>query len=277
MNRTLPLLIAAMITLPACSDSDDGARATAGSPEGGTPGPCSLPGSLDAVVAVYGSAWNERDGEARLCALEASLTADATYVDPTVDTATREALSDSIAEFLASVGDGASIDQTSALDARDGELRFRWEFRRDGATVIKGLDYMELDGDGRISSIRGYWDPLPATPPEGPLAKYQDAVAASDASARRAALAGAVTDAVVFTGPDTSKAATGLDGAATAMKLDEGATITILGTQAYPKFARTEFEVKTGDDVTHGADYLHLDGDGKITRIARFLGEFPEL
>jgi hypothetical protein len=258
--------------LAGCSSSDSsGGAPESGGPDGGG-GPCALPASLDAVVTVYGSAWNESDAAARLCALEASLTPDVTYVDPTVDTASREALSDSIGEFL-TMATGASIVQTSGLDTREGELRFAWEFRTNGATVIKGYDYMELTEGGRISSICGYWDPLPTAPAEGTLAAYETALAATDGGARRAALEEAATNSVKFTGPGTDAAAIGLDDVSSALSVSAGAAVKITGTQRYPKFARTEFQLG-GATMT---DYLHLDGEGKITRIARFEGGFPEL
>jgi hypothetical protein len=198
-----------------------------------------------------------------------------TYVDPTIDTTSREALSDAIGEFL-TMATGSSIVQASGLDARDGELRFAWEFRTNGATVIKGYDYMEVDEDGRISSIRGYWDPLPAAPAEGTLAAYQTALTAADAAARHAALDEAATGSVMFTGPDSDGAASGLDDVTDAMALPDGATVTVTGTQVYPKYARVEFEL-SGATTTRVTDYMHLGDDGKITRIARFEGGFPSL
>jgi hypothetical protein len=270
MNRITMILLTTLLAA-ACSDSRDPAPRP--SREGGG-GPCALPPSLDAIVTVYGSAWNEPDADARLCALESSLTPSVTYIDPTIDTASREALSDAIGQFL-TMASGSSIVQTSGLDARHGELRFAWEFRTNGATVIKGYDYMELAEDGRISSIRGYWDPLPTAPAEGALAAYQTALVATDASARRAALEEAAADSVLFTGPGGT-APSGLDGVSDAMALPGGAEVSIIGTQVYPRFARTEFELR-GATVTRTTDYLHLDDDGKVIRIARFVGGFPAL
>jgi hypothetical protein len=268
------LLFTALLTaLEATACSDSKGDAPRPSPEGGE-APCALSPSLDVVVGVYGSAWNQPDPAGRLCALESSLTPSATYIDPTIDTTTREALSDAIGEFL-KMATGSSIVQTSGLDAREGELRFAWEFRTNGATVIKGYDYMELEG-GRISSIRGYWDPLPTAPAEGALAAYQTALAATDAATRRTALGEAAAGVVVFTGPNGDGAASGLDAVSGAMALPEGASVTITGTQVYPRFARTEFELR-GDSITKVTDYVHLGDDGKITRIARFEGGFPPL
>ena len=152
MKRTLAMMtIATTLLAAACSGSGDGA-------DGGDA--CAALGDPQEVVQVYGSAWNEPDAETRLCALTRSLTEAATYIDPTIDTTSREGLADAIGQFIASTP-GASIVVTSGLDVRAGELRFKWEFQTGGTTLVRGVDYMEIADDGRIASIRGYWEPLP--------------------------------------------------------------------------------------------------------------------
>lgn len=256
MKRTLATLtLATILFAAACGGSGGGA-------DGGA---CSALSDPQEIVRVYGSAWNEPDAAKRLCALTRSLTEDATYVDPTVDTTTREGLADAIGQFLGSTP-GASIVTTSGLDVRAGELRFTWEFQTGGVTVVRGLDYMELANDGRIQSIRGYWEPLPATVPEGVLAEYAKAWTEGDV----AALSGAVADGVRFTSP--SESITGVADLSAVVARSASVDLAIVGAQAYPKFARVAFRA---DDGTQWTDYLHLDGAGRIVRIARFEGGFP--
>jgi len=259
MNRSTLLASIGALALSACSDSSDEPQPASD--------PCAPLKSLDAVVRVYGSAWNEPAAEKRLCALRQSMTESATYIDPTVDTANLPDLADAIGEFQTSAPK-ASIGQLSGLDARTGELRFEWEFKNDGVTAITGHDYLEISPDGRIASIRGYWNPVPTDPPTGVLADYVVAWKASDTAARRASLTAAVTTDVRFTSPDL--AAAGVDALADAMQT-AGTTVEIAGAQAYPKFARVVFSL-SGEQAT---DYLHFGSDGKIARIARFLGPMP--
>lgn len=257
MKRTLALVtLATTLLAAACGGSGDGA-------DGGA---CSALSDPQDVVRVYGSAWNEPDPAKRLCALTRALTEDATYVDPTVDTTTREGLADAIGQFLASTP-GASIVVTSGLDVRAGELRFTWEFQAGGVTVVRGVDYMELADDGRISSIRGYWEPLPGAVPEGVLAAYARAWTEGDA----AALSDAVADGVRFTSPEQS--ITGVADLSALVSRSASVGPTLVGAQAYPKFARVAFRAEDGS--AQWTDYLHLDGAGRIVRIARFEGGFP--
>ena len=261
----LPLLLA----LPACDDSSPEPRGV-GSDAGG----CAPLRNLEDVVRVYGSAWNEPDAEKRQCLLEQSMSANATYVDPTIDTANLGDLAGRIGDFQTSAPK-ASIAQLSGLDSRTGELRFAWDFRNDGTSAITGLDYMEIAEDGRIASIRGYWDPVPAEPPTGVLAAYAAAWKASDVAARRASLELAVMDDVRFTSPDT--ATTGLQALLEAMGSANAASIEVTGTQVYPKFARLVFDIEAAGASRETTDYLHLGADGRIVRIARFVGPLPPM
>lgn len=259
MQRTLAILMLATVLLAAaCGDSSDG----------GGSATCAPLRDPEDVVRVYGSAWNEPDAAKRLCALEQSLAADATYVDPTIDTTTREGLADAIGQFIATTT-GASIVVTSGLDRRAGELRFTWEFQAGGATVVRGVDYMELAADGRIASIRGYWEPLPTAAPTGVLAAYARAWTEGDA----AALAEAVADGVRFTSADESL--TGAADLAALVSRPASVAVTLAGAQAYPRFARVAFRTAGEGGAVLSTDYLHLDGEGRIVRIARFAGDFP--
>src|SRR6185503_2102060 len=140
-----------LLALSACSESNDPVTSS---------GDCAPLRNVADVVRVYGSAWNEPAADKRLCALRQSLTDTATYID----TANVPDLARAIGEFQTSAPK-ASIAQLSGLDVRSGELRFAWDFKNDGVSAITGLDYMEIAADGRIASIRGYWDPVPVDPP----------------------------------------------------------------------------------------------------------------
>lgn len=260
MKRTPTMIIlATALFAAACGGSGDGAA-------GG--GACAALSDPEDVVRVYGSAWNEPDAEKRLCALTRSLTESATYIDPTIDTSSREGLADAIGQFLRTTPD-ASIVTTSGLDARRGELRFRWEFRASGATVIRGVDYMELADDGRIESIRGYWEPLPTVAPEGVLAAYARAWTEGDAAALTEAVAGDVR----FT--SAAESITGAADLSAFVSRSPSVELTLAGSQAYPRFARVAFHAEGADGSVQWTDYLHLDDAGRVARIARFVGDLP--
>jgi hypothetical protein len=269
-SRLSALLLCAC-ALTGCGDDDDADGEGACAPEK----------TIVRAVEVYGHAWNERDATRRNCLLARSVSPDLVYVDPTVDTTTADALSAAIAEFQTSAP-GASIAQLSGLDRRDGELRFAWDFRlmdpvtQVAQSAVKGVDYVEFSGDARITHIRGYWDPLPPGPADGTLSEYVAAWQASlDEASRTALLSRVLAEGARFTSEDDS--ARGVQEIGELINSRAAPQIEVSGVQRYPKFARIALELSGGSLVQNVTDYLYLDAEGRITRIARFEGDLPPL
>ncbi len=115
------------------------------------------------AVAAYGAAWSEQDPDKRLTLLEKAWSEDGVYSDPTAEVKGRQALADHIGGFLAQ-SNGARIVLTSAVDLHhEIRLRFSWKMvAPDGqTTVAEGFDYGELDADGRLRLIVGFFGPFP--------------------------------------------------------------------------------------------------------------------
>lgn len=119
---------------------------------------------VEEAVAAYGEAWNETDEAMRAALLELSFAEDGTYEDPQSHYESREALFDGIETFLAE-NPGARIAIASGVDSHHGKFRFRWRMvGADGALAAEGMDYGELDEDGRIQRIVGFFGPFPELP-----------------------------------------------------------------------------------------------------------------
>ena len=115
----------------------------------------------DRTVRLYAAAWNEPDAGKRLALLERSWAEDGVYVDPTVELSGRQALSDHIAGVQAK-RPGARIALTSGTDEHHGLLRFNWRLiQADGTEGAESIDFGELDDDGRLSRIVGFFGPPP--------------------------------------------------------------------------------------------------------------------
>ena len=113
------------------------------------------------VVAAYGSAWAEPDDDKRRAILESAWAEDGTYLDPTARADGREALVKHIAGFRATFV-GHEINIASGVDAHDSFLRFAWTMvDPNGAQIMEGVDFGELDGDGKLKSIVGFFGPWP--------------------------------------------------------------------------------------------------------------------
>ncbi|MEE2776086.1 MAG: nuclear transport factor 2 family protein [Acidobacteriota bacterium] len=124
------------------------------------------PASAQEAVDLYGSAWREPDEAKRRAILEKAWAEDGVYTDPTAYVDGREALVQHIGGFLAelSAGGGPSLQIDSSVDAHhDRFLRFAWKVvAADGKTVVSpGMDYGELDEDGRLKLIVGFFGPFP--------------------------------------------------------------------------------------------------------------------
>ena len=128
-----------------------------------------MPGSLPAqdltaqeAVDLYGQAWAEPDEDRRRELLERAWADDGVYTDPTAEVKGREALIAHIGGFLEQA-QGGRIVVTSGVDHHHGtRLRFSWAMQSAaGQTLAEGLDYGELDEDGRLKLIVGFFGPFP--------------------------------------------------------------------------------------------------------------------
>ncbi|MEM1245913.1 MAG: nuclear transport factor 2 family protein [Acidobacteriota bacterium] len=113
------------------------------------------------AVALYGAAWAEADPAKRRALLEKAWAEDGVYTDPSAEVKGRDALHEHIGAFL-DQGTGASLVLTSKVDSHHGHrLRFSWSMvSKDGQTVATGIDYGEVDDDGRLRLIVGFFGPF---------------------------------------------------------------------------------------------------------------------
>ncbi len=114
-----------------------------------------------ATVMAYVNAWNEADAAARLNILSRCWADDAAYVDPTVELKGRDALSQHISKVQAG-RPGARIEMMSGIDLHHNVVRFLWRLvRADGSAGDTSIDFGELDTDGRLTKIVGFFGDAP--------------------------------------------------------------------------------------------------------------------
>lgn len=116
--------------------------------------------TLENTIATYAAAWDEPDRDRRRALLEASVTADAVYVDPGVELRGVAALSGHI-DAVSARYPGSRLELTTAVDTHHGIARFGWrKVLADGTLLPDSIDVVEIAPDGRLSRIIGFFGPL---------------------------------------------------------------------------------------------------------------------
>jgi hypothetical protein len=114
------------------------------------------------LVGRYLDAWNETDPAARAAALEELFSDDVTYTDPLVSVAGRAGLDVTIAAVQQQFP-GFVFRAAGPADAHHDQVRFTWELGLPGEEApVSGFDVAVVDGDGRITTVLGFLDRVPA-------------------------------------------------------------------------------------------------------------------
>lgn len=110
----------------------------------------------------YLNCWNATDPEVRADLIVDTWRPDATYVDPLVEARGFDALTLTIAGVQAQFP-GWEFTPVGDLEGHHGVVRFGWGLGPVGdEPVILGSDVVTTDEDGRIRTVVGFLDRLPA-------------------------------------------------------------------------------------------------------------------
>jgi hypothetical protein len=110
----------------------------------------------------YIALWNETDPAARRRSVEALWSEDARYVDPLADAQGHEAIDATIAAVQAQFP-GFEFQLSGPVDGHHDLARFSWELGPVGGDApIAGFDVAVAGGDGRLRSVLGFLDRVPA-------------------------------------------------------------------------------------------------------------------
>jgi len=115
------------------------------------------------AVARYFEAWNADAPEALAKAVAAAWSVEGTYTDPlatvTGHTEIAGLISGAHAQFP-----GFAFRPLGTIDGHHDTARFSWELvsEADGSAPVAGFDVITLDADGRIRSVLGFLDRVPA-------------------------------------------------------------------------------------------------------------------
>ncbi|ALV37691.1 MULTISPECIES: nuclear transport factor 2 family protein [Streptomyces] len=115
------------------------------------------------AVARYFEAWNAAGEEAVAKAVAAAWTADGSYTDPLADVSGHDGIAAVITAAHAQFP-GFAFRPVGAVDGHHDTARFAWELvsEADGSAPVAGFDVVTLDADGRIRTVLGFLDRVPA-------------------------------------------------------------------------------------------------------------------
>jgi hypothetical protein len=117
---------------------------------------------MNDVMARYLDCWNTTDLEARRTKLDELFAPDVTYVDPMGEARGRDALDETIAAVQSQFPEFV-FSAVGAADAHHQQVRFSWGLGPAGAEPpVVGFDVAVVDDDGRIATVLGFLDKVPA-------------------------------------------------------------------------------------------------------------------
>ncbi len=118
--------------------------------------------SYDELAQRYIDTWNETDGAARRAAVDRLYAEDARYVDPMAVAEGRAAIAATIGAVQGQFP-GFRFRLAGPVDGHHGRARFTWELGPDGGEApIAGFDVATTDADGRLQTVLGFLDRVPA-------------------------------------------------------------------------------------------------------------------
>lgn len=113
------------------------------------------------LITRYLAAWNETDAAARRALIEEIWTEDGVYTDPLAVAVGRDAIDATIAAVQGRFP-GFVFTLAGPVDAHHDIARFTWNLGPAGAEdLVVGFDVAVIV-DGRISTVHGFLDKVPA-------------------------------------------------------------------------------------------------------------------
>lgn len=118
--------------------------------------------ATEATVAAYLESWNETDPARRQAAIARAWGARARYRDPLMASDGHAGIDAMLAGVQARFP-GFVLKRISPVEAHNGSARFAWSLGpAAGPSVVEGVDFCAFDAEGRLESVVGFIDKMPA-------------------------------------------------------------------------------------------------------------------
>jgi hypothetical protein len=113
------------------------------------------PASFDEML----DAWNQTDPSKIRAHLDAALTPDVYFLDPTIEITGIDAVEKLIHDVQERFP-GAVFSRTSQVDSHHHLHRYHWEIHLDGSLLVEGFDVLEVR-DGKVARLLKFFGDLP--------------------------------------------------------------------------------------------------------------------
>ena len=118
--------------------------------------------AADSTIAAYVATWNETGAARRQAAIACAWEDGGRYRDPLMASEGHAGIDAMLAGVQARFP-GFVLKRTSKVDSHNDWVRFAWSLGpADGAAVVEGVDFCALAPDGRLASVVGFIDKMPA-------------------------------------------------------------------------------------------------------------------
>lgn len=112
------------------------------------------------VLEQMMSMWNEKDLNRIPDHVEAIFSEKVAFIDPANSIIGHDAFVSMVKEFRTKFPD-AICSRASGVDSHHGLHRYHWEIHRGDELLLEGFDVTEIDDQGRVSRVEGFFGPIP--------------------------------------------------------------------------------------------------------------------
>ena len=120
---------------------------------------------LNALIDAHLAAYADPDASRRAAAVQRIWAAGGQLIDPPAAAIGHAQISQQADQLLAQFP-GHRFVRSSGIDSHHGFARYGWQLLGpSGAVVLEGIDIAQLDPEGRLARVTGFFGPLPALDP----------------------------------------------------------------------------------------------------------------
>jgi hypothetical protein len=117
---------------------------------------------MQEIIERYIASWNETDPEVRHGLVAELWAAGGAYTDPMADVRGPDAI-DGLIGAVQQQFPGLVFTLGGPVDANHSQARFSWHLGpAGGEALVVGFDVVVLNAEGRIASVHGFLDKVPA-------------------------------------------------------------------------------------------------------------------